>query len=74
MDDTTRYLNFVKKYNKTLKKKGTNWLGPEDMGKVLVDTALENNSKSTTEVSRIKSRRDEDSGAAKPPSEEEEES
>ena len=51
-----------------------NWLGPEDMGKVLVDTALENNSKSTTGVSRIKSRRDEDSGAAKPPSEEEEES
>ena len=45
MDNTTRYLNFVKKYNEALSKKGTNWLGSEEMGKVLLETAIENNSK-----------------------------
>jgi len=46
VDNTTRYLNFVKNYNKALAEKGTDWLGPEDLGKVLLDTARENNAKS----------------------------
>jgi hypothetical protein len=46
MDNTTRYFNFVKKYNEVLTTKGIGWLGPDDLGKVLLDTARDNNAKS----------------------------
>ena len=42
MDDMERYLNFVRNYNAKLKDRKTGWLGPEDLGAVLLQTALEN--------------------------------
>ncbi len=45
MDNTERYLNFVRNYNQKLKEKGTNWLGPKGMGAVLLHTAAENQKK-----------------------------
>ena len=49
MDNTERYLNFVRNYNEKLKEKGTVWLGPEDMGTVLLQTAAENQQKEREE-------------------------
>lgn len=45
MDNTERYLNFVRNYNEELKEKGTVWLGPKDMGAVLLKIAVENQQK-----------------------------
>ena len=53
MDDIERYINFIKNYNDKLKKKGSGWLGPEEFGKVLLDTARKNNSKKLLPVKRI---------------------
>jgi len=50
MDDITRYLNFVKKYNEKLKEKDTDWLNSKDMSRVLLDTAIENKLKSKSEL------------------------
>lgn len=49
MDNTERYLNFVRNYNEKLNEKGTVWLGPEDMGVVLLQTAAENQQKEREE-------------------------
>ena len=49
MDNTERYLNFVRNYNEKLKEKGTIWLGPKDMGAVLLQTAAENQQKEREE-------------------------
>lgn len=52
MDNTEKYLNFVRNYNKKLKQKNTNWLGPADMGEVLLRTAEENQRKEREEHER----------------------
>lgn len=49
MDNTERYLKFVRNYNEKLKKKGTIWLGSEDMGAVLLQTVAENQQKEREE-------------------------
>ena len=49
MDNKERYLNFVRNYNEKLKEKGTVWLGPEDMGAVLLQTTAENQQKEREE-------------------------
>ena len=49
MDNTEKYLNFVRNYNKKLKQKGTIWLGPADMGQVLLQTTAENQQKEREE-------------------------
>ena len=49
MDNAERYLNFVRNYNEKLKEKGTVWLGPKDMGAVLLQTAVENQQKEREE-------------------------
>ena len=53
MDDTTRYINFIKNYNDELKKKGSDWLNSKELGKVLIDTARKNNSKKLLPVNRV---------------------
>lgn len=42
MDQTDKYLNFIRNYNQALKDKKTNWLKPNDMGDVLLRTAAQN--------------------------------
>ena len=49
MDNTEKFLNFVRNYNDKLKQKGTVWLGPADMGEVLLQTAAENQKKEREE-------------------------
>ena len=49
MDNTERYLNIVRNYNEKLKEKRTIWLGPQDMGAVLLQTAAENQQKEREE-------------------------
>ncbi len=43
--DVQNYLNLLLNYNKRLEEKGTNWLGPEDLGDVLLKTAVQNGMK-----------------------------
>lgn len=45
MDNAERYLNFVQNYNEKQKGKGTVWLGPKEMGAVLLLTTAENQQK-----------------------------
>lgn len=49
MDNTEKYLNFVRNYNEKLKQKGTIWLGPSDLGAVLLQTATQNQQKECEE-------------------------
>ena len=42
MTQEEKYINFMLNYNKKLKERGTNWLGPEDLGDVIMQTAEEN--------------------------------
>lgn len=37
-----RYINFLKNYNKKLREKNTDWLGPDDFGDVIIQTAEQN--------------------------------
>lgn len=49
MDNTEKYLNFVRNYNEKLKQNGTIWLGPSDLGTVLLQTAAQNQQKEREE-------------------------
>ena len=42
MTSEERYLNFVKNYNDKLRQKNTDWLEPQDLGDVLMETAEQN--------------------------------
>ncbi len=42
MDDTEKYFNFIRNYNKKLQDKNTDWLDPEAMGEVIIQTARQN--------------------------------
>lgn len=42
MDATEKYFNFVRNYNEKLRVKKTEWLNPDDLGAVLVQTAQQN--------------------------------
>lgn len=37
-----KYWTFVKNYNDRLKSQNTNWLGPQDLGDVLIQSAEQN--------------------------------
>ena len=49
MDNTERYLNFVRNYNEKLKERNTIWLNPADLGEVILRTASENQRKEQEE-------------------------
>ena len=42
MTPEERYLNFTKNYNDKLRQKNTDWLEPQDLGDVLMETAEQN--------------------------------
>ena len=42
MEDAEKYFNFVRNYNEKLKEMNTTWLGPKELGEVLVQTASQN--------------------------------
>ena len=41
-EQENRCINFLKNYNKKLREKNTDWLGPNDFGDVLIQTAEQN--------------------------------
>jgi hypothetical protein len=42
MTQEEKYINFILNYNRKLKERDTIWLGPEDMGDVIMQTAEQN--------------------------------
>ena len=42
MTQEEKYINFLLNYNKKLKERDDIWLGPEDMGDVILETAEQN--------------------------------
>lgn len=42
MTQEEKYINFVLNYNRKLKERNTNWLAPDDLGQVMVETAEQN--------------------------------
>lgn len=42
MTQEEKYINFILNYNKKLQERNTDWLGPEDMGDVILETAQQN--------------------------------
>ena len=42
MTNEEKYINFVLNYNKKLKERNANWLGPTDLGEILINTAEQN--------------------------------
>lgn len=42
MDATEQYFNLVRNYNEKLRNNNTDWLEPEDLGEVLLQTARQN--------------------------------
>ena len=42
MTQEEKYINFLLNYNKKLKERDDIWLGPEDMGVVILETAEQN--------------------------------
>lgn len=42
MDSVDKYFNFVRNYNDALQKNGTDWLGPRELGDVILGTAAQN--------------------------------
>ena len=39
------YMNFMKNYTERLEQRGTDWLGPKDLGDVLLTSAMQNGMK-----------------------------
>ena len=39
------YMNFMKNYTERLEQRGTDWLGPKDLGDVLQTSAMQNGMK-----------------------------
>lgn len=52
MDNAEKYFNFMRLYNQELKSQGTNWLGPAEMGKILVTAAAQNQLKEREEYGK----------------------
>ena len=42
MTQEEKYINFVLNYNQKLKSRNTDWLEPQDMGDVILETAEQN--------------------------------
>ena len=42
MTPEERYFNFMKNYNDKLRQQNTDWLEPQDLGDVLMETAEQN--------------------------------
>ena len=42
MTQEEKYINFLLNNNKKLQERNTDWLGPEDMGDVILETAQQN--------------------------------
>ena len=42
MTQEEKCINFILNYNKKLQERNTDWLGPEDMGDVILETAQQN--------------------------------
>ena len=42
MTQEEKYINFILNYNKKLQERNTDWLGPEDMGDVILETVQQN--------------------------------
>lgn len=42
MTQEEKYINFILNYNKKLSERNADWLGPEDLGDVILETAQQN--------------------------------
>ncbi len=42
MTQEEKYINFILNYNKKLNERNTDWLGSEDFGDVILETAQQN--------------------------------
>ena len=52
MTQEEKYINFILNYNKKLKECDTDWIGPDDFGEVLVNTAEQNSPGCINEILR----------------------
>lgn len=52
MDDTEKYFNFIRNYNEKLQDEKTDWLDPDVMGEVIIQTARQNRQQERKENSR----------------------
>lgn len=42
MTQEEKYFNFMRNYNNALKNSGSNWLGPKELGDVVLGSAIQN--------------------------------